>query len=94
MFLNQSNNHIIQYKSYHYNGQLEIHCYLNNGNLEGEYKSYHDNGQLWSHRYYKNGKLEGEYKDYYSNAQLYKQFYYKDGIDITDKVMKLKEILE
>ena len=68
-----------EYKKWFDNGQLEIHCYYENGKLQGEYTKWFMNGNLERHAFYNEGKVEGEYKRWYLNGNLYEQFYYREG---------------
>ena len=75
-------------KTYYPNGQINVHCYYVNGELNGEYKSYHYNGQLGVNCYYLNGKLHGECKSYYDNGQLNVHGYYLNDSNVTDELVK------
>ena len=45
-----------EYKEWHENGQLSMHCFFKNGIKEGKYKEWYENGQLYEHEFYKNGE--------------------------------------
>ena len=79
-FVDENNLKHGEFKSYHENGNLDIHCHYINGKRHGEYKIYHHNGQLLCHCHYNNGKQHGEYKSYYYNGTLIRAtFYYQDN---------------
>ena len=68
-----------EYKDWHKNGKLRVHCYFKDGEYDGEYKDWHKNGQLWEHCYYKDGMMDREYRRYYYTGQLSVYYYFKDG---------------
>ena len=68
-----------EYKEWHGNGKLFLHCFYKNGELEGEYKSWHENGKLYSHSFYKDGRLNSEYKRWWDNGQLLQHGFWKNG---------------
>lgn len=49
-----------EYKHYHTNGKLYIHCFYKHGECHGEYKQYYDDGKLHTHCFYKDGELSTE----------------------------------
>jgi hypothetical protein len=67
-----------EYKCWHNNGQMSLHCHLKNNKLNGEYKEWYDNGQILTRIHYKNGKKEGEFKKWYRNGQLQVHCFYKN----------------
>ena len=44
--------------------------------------------------HYKDGKKNGEFNHYYGNGKLECVRYYKYDNDITEKILKLKEIIK
>ena len=73
-----------EYKEYHDDGSLWVHCHYLNGKLHGEHKDYHENGSLWVHCHYVNDKCHGEYKDYHDDGSLCEHSYYTNGKEIVD----------
>ena len=56
-----------EYKSWHTNGRLQIHCFYENGKKDGEYKFWNNNGKLLYHCFYKDDKVV---KDYLKESEL------------------------
>lgn len=71
-----------EYKRWHNNGQLYIHCFYKNNKIHGEYTEWCDNGQMYKHLFYKKDKRCGEYKRWLRNGELVHHCLYKDGIII------------
>ena len=46
-----------EYKRWHKNGQLWIHCFCVNDELHGEYKWWNDNGEIRCHEYMSHGEV-------------------------------------
>ena len=67
-----------EYKMWHDNGILYLHCFYKDGKLDSEYKLWHDNGQHYIHCFFKNGNEDGEYKAWYYDGQLWEHYFYKD----------------
>jgi len=68
-----------EYKQWHNNGQLWIHCFYKDGEREGEYKRWWDNGKLQIQCFFKDGKENGEYKEWYESGQSKYHCLYKKG---------------
>jgi antitoxin component YwqK of YwqJK toxin-antitoxin module len=78
---------------YYENGNLwEISNWKDN-KLEGEHKWYHDNGHLREISYYMNDEREGESRSYSITGEEEITFW-KNGEDITEQVLKKRELLE
>ena len=50
-----------KYKEWDIKGNLIIHRFYKNGELDGEYKQWDDSGRLYIHKYYENGKAIKDY---------------------------------
>jgi len=58
-----------EFKLYHSNGQLEIHCFYKDDKIHGEYKRYYKDGSIDYKRYYSNGK---DVTDMYNKLKKWK----------------------
>lgn len=63
-------NGILNYKSYHYNGVLEVEGVYKNHKREGEWRYYTPSGNLKMLQNFTDGLLNGEAKKYYANGNL------------------------
>ncbi len=50
-----------EYKVWHDNGQLRLHCFVKKLKKHGEYKLWNKTGELICHRLYKNDKVIKDY---------------------------------
>ncbi len=50
-----------EYKEWHENGSLVMHCFYKNKNYDGEYKLWKKDGSLYIHRLYKDDKVIKDY---------------------------------
>lgn len=55
------------YKSYHSNGQIEVHGQFENDKEEGLFQYWYENGDLRKKVNYDNGLIHGEIVEYYKN---------------------------
>jgi antitoxin component YwqK of YwqJK toxin-antitoxin module len=80
-------------KIYYKNGNLREVSYFKDDKLEGESKWYYVDGKLGLVSNWKNGNREGECKTYLSDGRI-EITYYKDDINITEKVLAKRELLD
>jgi antitoxin component YwqK of YwqJK toxin-antitoxin module len=83
-FIDENGHKQGEYKEWHDNGQLYVHCFFVDGKQHGEYKWWYENGQLWEHCFYVDGNRHGECKAWYSNGQLQMHCFYQNGEVVVD----------
>jgi antitoxin component YwqK of YwqJK toxin-antitoxin module len=52
-----------EYKEWHDNGQLYMHCFFVDDKLHGEFKWWYPNGQLRMHCYFVDGNMVIDFRD-------------------------------
>jgi antitoxin component YwqK of YwqJK toxin-antitoxin module len=67
-----------EYKEWHDNGQLYMHCFFVDDKRHGEFKRWYPNGQLSRHCFYVDDNLHGEFKRWHYNGQLSQHCFYVD----------------
>jgi antitoxin component YwqK of YwqJK toxin-antitoxin module len=69
------------YKTWFYNGQINISGFYKSNKEEGLWKTWNENGKIVTLINYKNGMRHGTYKEFYDNGNLCYEINYINGIE-------------